>query len=180
MQLRLCRHYFEVQLFKKQFILDISEWICKNMPARFSPGSGQNPNLDLTSGSKPWGEGGSVEANLGTWLTQRPICCCRVYWGQLSKAGGKGGCLLLTPEHFSQLLKPCLRVLCWHSALLDSPMPRAYVIGQSPSQSEQLWLQRLSLNYLRAYFCDYGEIEVSSTGATFFLWQIFLIEYITQ
>jgi len=39
---------------------------------------------------------GSVKARLGTWPNDWPIC----WWlagGQLSKAGGRGECLVLTP-----------------------------------------------------------------------------------
>lgn len=56
-----------------------------DMPARFSPGFGRCPNLGFASDSKPRGS------------PSRPGC----WWlagGQLSKAGGSGGCFVLPPQ----------------------------------------------------------------------------------
>ena len=68
----------------------ISDRIHKNMPAGFRLGSGAG----LAGDSKP--RGFSVKAGSGGWSSPWAIC----WWlagGQLSKAGGRGGCLVCTP-----------------------------------------------------------------------------------
>ena len=72
----------------------ISDNIRKNMLAMFSPRFRRSPNPGLAGESKPRGR--SVKAGLGAQRSQWAIC----WWlagGQLSKAGGRGGCLVLTP-----------------------------------------------------------------------------------
>ena len=68
----------------------ISNRIRKNVPPSFSPGFGRSPNPGLAGDSKPRGD--FVKPGSGGWLTPWAIC----WWlamGQLSKAGGRDGCL---------------------------------------------------------------------------------------
>ena len=64
----------------------------------FRLGSGPGLAGDSKPGRKKkrGGGGGGRSVKAGEWLSQLAIC----WWltgGQLSKAGGRGGCLVLTP-----------------------------------------------------------------------------------
>lgn len=120
------------------------------MPARFSPGSGRS-------------QGVSVKARLETWPSHWPLC----WWfigDQLLKAGGRGGCFVLTPllsktvllgALLSQLLNTvggCCGDMapCWNSRYHGHAWP-ANLLARA------FWPPGLSLSLLRASFCEFGQ-----------------------
>ena len=129
-------------------ILDM--WQCtferfwKNVPARFLLDSGKLATLyPGEAPSRPcWAHGLGIGLSAGGLLG---ASCQKqrggegvFYWhSQLARTwvfSVKLAWCWLCLWVFYSVVWPCLRLLCWHGTLLEWPMPRACVIGQSPSQ----------------------------------------------